>query len=60
MGKKLGRIIKLLRGRQGMTQDTLADKLKVSRSAIGNWEQGTRNPDVGEVLGYSLKVESIK
>ncbi|MGE4272103.1 MAG: helix-turn-helix transcriptional regulator [Desulfitobacterium sp.] len=49
MSKRLGRIIKSLRIRQGLTQDDLAEKLKVRRSAVGNWEQGTRTPDMGQI-----------
>lgn len=34
-----------LRKSRNMTQDDLAKGLKVSRSTIGNYEQGTREPD---------------
>lgn len=49
MGKKLGRAIKALRTKQGITQDDLAEKLGVKRSAVGNWEQGTRTPDMEQL-----------
>ena len=34
-----------LRKSQGLTQKELADKIGLSASAIGNYEQGTRMPD---------------
>ena len=34
-----------LRKAQGWTQDELAQKMKISRSTIGMYEQGTRKPD---------------
>lgn len=39
-------IFKSLRIREGLNQEEVADKLGVTRSAIGNWEQGTREPDL--------------
>lgn len=38
-------IIKRLRSSAGLTQVELAEKLGVSRSTIGMYETGTRNPD---------------
>lgn len=37
--------LKALRDLRGWSQDELAKRLGVTRSAIGNWEQGTREPD---------------
>ena len=37
--------IKIYRKKRKMTQDELAKKLGVSRSAVGMWESGTREPD---------------
>lgn len=36
--------VKQLRKDNGWSQDEMAQKLGVTRSAIGNWEQGTREP----------------
>ena len=36
----LGEKLKVLRNQEGMTQETLAEKLNVSRSAIAKWENG--------------------
>ncbi len=38
--------LKELRRSMGWSQDTLADKLGTTRSCIGNYEQGTRKPDI--------------
>lgn len=38
-------ILKSLRTSQGLTQDALAKKLKISRSTIGMYENGAREPD---------------
>ena len=37
--------IKFLRELKGWTQTELAERLGISRSAVGNYEQGTREPD---------------
>jgi transcriptional regulator with XRE-family HTH domain len=43
---KVGNAIKSLRIREGLTQEELAKKLKISRSAVGMYENGKRLPDV--------------
>lgn len=37
-------VLKLLRHEEGLSQEELAAKLKVSRSCIGNYEKGVRSP----------------
>ena len=37
--------IKALRDLKGWSQEELAERLGISRSAVGNYEQGTREPD---------------
>lgn len=39
--------LKELRRREGITQTELARALQVSVGAVGNWESGKRNPDLG-------------
>ena len=41
----LGEIIRSLRDTNGITQKELADKLSISPSTIGMYEQGRREPD---------------
>lgn len=41
----MGRKIKRLRIKSGLTQAQLADKLNISASTIGMYEQGRREPD---------------
>jgi transcriptional regulator with XRE-family HTH domain len=36
--------LKLLRARAGMTQPELAEKLNISKGAVGNWESGMHIP----------------
>jgi len=36
--------IKEARGKLGLTQKELAEKLCIGQSAVGNWESGIRNP----------------
>lgn len=36
--------LKMLRREAGLTQEELGNRLDVGRSAVANWERGTRNP----------------
>ena len=57
---ELGLQIKKRRTELNMTQEQLAQKLDVSRSAISNWEIGRNYPDIqlivtlSDILGISL------
>lgn len=42
---KFQTVFKSLRIRENLTQEEMALHLGVTRSAIGNWEQGNREPD---------------
>ena len=46
----LGRNLYFLRKRSGITQEVLAQKLKVSRQAVSKWESGEVIPEVGKLL----------
>ena len=42
--------IKHLRKLHGMTQESLAEKLSVSRQTVSKWESGTTSPDLLNVV----------
>jgi len=42
---KFAEILKYLRLRENLTQPELADKLKISKSAVSMYENGNREPD---------------
>ena len=43
---EFGENIRKAREEKGITQQTLADKLFVSRQAVSRWENGSRYPDL--------------
>ena len=43
--KTLGKMLREARESQAMTQETLANHIKMSRSAISNWERDESQPD---------------
>jgi transcriptional regulator with XRE-family HTH domain len=59
--EEIGKKIKILRKTRGLTQQQLADKLKVKRATISNYEIGRRSPhikeleDISEALGVNLE-----
>ena len=44
--KEFGRRLRLLRKEKNMTQSELAERTRVTRSSVANWETGIRFPDV--------------
>lgn len=46
----LAQNLKFLREQMGIGQDEMAKQLNVSRSAVGNWEKGRRNPDIKTIV----------
>lgn len=56
----LAQNLKYLREQKGMNQNEMADVFGISQSAIGNWEQNHRKPDIemiirlAEYFGVSL------
>lgn len=57
----VGRNLKRLRQRAGLTQDALAERLHVTRQAVSAWETGKNQPDVetlaalAEALGADVR-----
>ena len=46
----VGKNIRILRTKKGMTQDELAEKLFVSRQTVSNYENGKSNPDIDMLM----------
>ena len=46
--------LKLLRKKNSLTQEELADKLNVSRQAITKWESGDGIPDIDNLKQLSI------
>lgn len=53
MAMILGQRIKEEREKKGLTQDSLANTLNVSRQAISKWELGTAYPDIERLIELS-------
>ena len=59
--EEIGRKIRILRKTRGLTQQQLAEKLKVKRATVSNYEIGRRSPhikeleDISEALGVNLE-----
>ena len=60
---KVGNFIMGKRKSLGMTQQQLADKLKVSFQAISKWENGTSDPSTSNLFAlaklYGISVEEL-
>ena len=58
--KTLGEMLHEARESQGMTQEMLANHIKMSRSAVSNWERAETQPDfytlrrISELLHYDF------
>ncbi len=50
---KLGQKIKNLRKNAGLTQEELAEKLGVSRTAVAKWENDYAEPTLQNIVGIS-------
>ena len=50
MDMTLGERLQALRRENGLSQETLAEKLNVSRQAVSKWETGLSNPDTENLI----------
>ncbi len=50
---ELGKQIKKYRGELGLSQETLAERIYVSRQTISNWENDKNYPDINSLLRLS-------
>ena len=53
MSVTIGERIQELRKQNNLSQETLADKLNVSRQAVSKWETGLSNPDTENLIALS-------
>ncbi|MCL1631963.1 helix-turn-helix domain-containing protein [Sporolactobacillus sp. CPB3-1] len=50
--------LRTLRKQQGMSQETLANELNVSRQAVSKWESGQSYPDMEKLIALSKRFET--
>lgn len=50
---KLGQKIAELRKKSGLSQETLAEKMNVSRQAVSKWESNQSIPDIEKIVDLS-------
>ena len=51
---KIGAFLKKLRKEKGLTQEQLAEKLKVSSRTVSRWETGSNMPDIGILVEIAV------
>ena len=63
VSRSLGEALRENRLRCGMTQETVAESLQVSRQAVSKWENGTSDPTTGNLLAlaklYGVSAEEL-
>ena len=54
---KISQVLKDIRQHHQLTQEALAERLNVSRSAIVRWESGKGIPDIGNLIAISREFD---
>ena len=54
---KISQVLKDIRQQHQLTQEALAERLNVSRSAIARWESGKGIPDIGNLIAISREFD---
>ena len=54
---KISQVLKDIRQQHQLTQEALAERLKVSRSAIARWESEKGIPDIGNLIAISREFD---
>lgn len=61
--KMIGKKIRVLRNKSGMTQDELAQELNVTRQAVSNWERDINEPDLNTIekicFVFGIKINDL-
>ena len=52
--EKIGRFLKELRKKKGLTQEQIAEKFHVSNRTISRWENGNNMPDLDVLMKYQI------
>ncbi len=56
---KIGRFLKELRKKKGLTQEQIAEKFHVSNRTISRWENGNNMPDLDVLMKYQIITKLI-
>ena len=57
---EIGKKLKDARMKSGFTQETVAEKINVSRQTISNWENEKSYPDIiSDIIGFSEKMYDL-
>ena len=54
---EISQVLKDIRQQHQLTQEALAERLKVSRSGIARWESGKGIPDIGNLIAISREFD---
>ena len=54
---EISQVLKDIRQQHQLTREALAERLKVSRSAIARWESGKGIPDIGNLIAISREFD---
>ena len=54
---EISQVLKDIRQQHQLTQEALAERLNVSRSAIARWESGKGIPDIGNLIAISREFD---
>ena len=52
--EKIGKFLKELRKKKGLTQEQIAEKFHVSNRTISRWENGNNMPDLDVLMKYQI------
>ena len=56
---RIGAFLKELRKEKALTQEQLAEKLRVSGRTVSRWETGSNMPDIGMLVELAIRQATI-